>query len=85
MGMNIKNNQFDEEIAQKGIEKLFNDFQIFSEDFNTSHIGFLLMSFILTLKPERWNESKVSYEKFCQALELIKNNEYIKEMFKVKE
>ena len=85
MDINIKNNQFNEETARKGIEKLFNDFQIFNEDFNTSYIGFLLMSFILTLKPERWDEPKVSYEKFCQALELIKNNEYIKEMFKVKE
>jgi hypothetical protein len=85
MNLNIKNNQFDEEIAQKGIEKLFNDFQIFNEDFNTSHIGFLLLSFILNLKPEKWNELKISYEKFCEALELVKSNEYIKEMFKAKE
>lgn len=73
-----------EQLALETIQQLFEDFQIFSEDFNTSHFGFLLMAFILSLKPEKWNEPEISYEKFCQALTLVKNNKGIQELFKYK-
>lgn len=73
-----------EELALETIQQLFEDFKIFSEDFNTSRLGFLLMVFILSLKPERWDEPEISYEKFCQALNIVKNNKGIQKMLKVK-
>ncbi len=74
-----------EQLALETIQQLYEDFKIFNEDFNTSHFGFLLMTFILSLKPEKWDEPEISYEKFCQALALIKNNKGIQELFKYKE
>lgn len=73
-----------EQLALETIQQLSEDFQIFNEDFNTSHFDILLMIFILSLKPEKWDEPKISYEKFCQALALVKNNKGIQELFKYK-
>lgn len=81
----MENNTLIEQEALETIEELFEDFKIFSEDFNTSHFGFLLMTFILSLKPEKWDEPEISYEKFCEALKLVKNNKGIQRIFQIKE
>lgn len=71
-------------LAKETIEQLLKDFKIFDEDLNVSRYGFLLMTFILSLKPERWDEPEISYEKFCQALNIVKNNKGIQEMLRAK-
>ena len=71
-------------LAKETIEQLLEDFKIFDEDLNVSRYGFLLMTFILSLKPERWDEPEISYKKFCTALNIVKNNKGIQEMFKLK-
>ena len=78
-------NTLNEELAKETMEQLIEDFQIFNNDFNNNRqIGFLLLSFILYLKPEMWNKPEISYEKFCVALDIVKNNKGIQEMLKVR-
>lgn len=71
-------------LVKETIEQLLEDFKIFDEDLNVSRYGFLLMVFILSLKPERWDEPEISYEKFCAALDIVKNNKGIQEMLKTR-
>lgn len=73
-----------EELVKETVEQLLDDFKIFDEDFNTSNYGYLLLSFILSLKPERWNEPEISYEKFCAALDIVKNNKGFQKMLEIK-